>query len=367
MQDIDKNTVLNINLKSIKNNYKKIKKKVNSNCIVAATVKANAYGLGIKKIVPKLYRSGCRYFFVATTNEALEVRKVNKSISIFILNGLVTSDLSIIHKYNLIPIINNLSELKRIEKYQVKIKKSLKIAIHFDTGMSRLGLDKNETKLILENKEKYINFSNVVLVMSHLACADTPSKKKNSYQLENFCKIIKYFPNTKHSLANSAGILLGKKYHFDMVRPGISLYGGNPLKDSKNIYDNVINLKAKIIQVRNISKNDTIGYGATFKAKKNMIIGTVPLGYADGFSRLFSNNFEGYIGHQKISIVGRVSMDLITFDVTNVKGISKNKNVYVDIIGNKNNINNICKRISTIPYEVLTKLGKRYNRTYTSY
>ena len=108
MQDIDKNTVLNINLKSIKNNYRKIKKKVNSNCIVAATVKANAYGLGIKKIVPILYKSGCRYFFVATTNEALEVRKVNKSISIFILNGLVTSDLSIIHKYNLIPIINNL-------------------------------------------------------------------------------------------------------------------------------------------------------------------------------------------------------------------------------------------------------------------
>ena len=367
MQDLDKNTILNINLKSIKNNFNKVKKKVNRNCIVAATVKANAYGLGIKKIIPTLYKSGCRHFFVATTNEALELRKLNKSISIFILNGLVTSELSVIDKYNLIPTINSLAELKRVENYQVKIKKSLKIAIHFDTGMSRLGLDKNETKLILKNKEKYIKFSKVILIMSHLACADTPSKKMNNLQLKNFCKIIKYFPNTQHSLANSAGVLLGKKYHFDMVRPGISLYGGGPLKDSKNAYDNVINLKAKIIQVRNISKNDTIGYGATFKAKKNMIIGTVPIGYADGFSRLFSNNFEGYIGRQKINIVGRVSMDLITFDVTNIKGILKIKNIYVDIIGNKNNINNVCKRINTIPYEVLTKLGKRYNRTYTSY
>ena len=365
MLNVDSNTFLRIDLKAIYNNYKIAKKKVNKKCLVASTVKANAYGLGIKKVAPKLIKAGCNFFFVATTTEAIELRKLNSKISIFVLNGLVAKDSKLIKKYNLIPVINNLIQLKRIEKFQKEISKSVDIALHFDTGMSRLGLDKSETNSLLDNKAKYIKNSNIVLVMSHLACADDSKSKKNIKQLNYFNKIREHFPKSLHSISNSAGILLGKQFHLDMVRPGISLYGGHCQIGEKNIYKNVITLTAKLIQIREIYKNDTIGYGATFKAKSKMRIGTLPIGYADGFNRKFSNNFQLRLNKKKLEIVGRVSMDLVTVDLSNIK--TKNlKDQEIEIIGDKQSINIISKLINTIPYEILTNLGKRYQRIYIS-
>ena len=365
MYNVDENTFLTINLKAVKKNYNLIKKKVTKKCYVAATVKANAYGLGINQIAPTLIKSGCKFFFVATTTEAVELRKINKKISIFILNGLVARDLRVLRKNNLIPVINNLEQLKRIENYQ-KIKKiKMNIAIHFDTGMSRLGLDLNETSLLIKNKKNLIVNSKVLLIMSHLSCADNKKSKNNLMQLKKFKSIIKNFPNTMHSLSNSAGVLLGQDYHFDMVRPGISLYGGHCSVNEKNIYENVVSLKAKLIQVREINKNDTIGYGATFKAKTKMKIGTLGFGYADGFNRLLSNNFHIFHDNKKINLVGRVSMDLITIDISKIK-IKKNLQINeFEIIGKKYSINDVSNLIKTIPYEVLTNLGKRYQRRYT--
>ena len=275
MENVDKKTFLSINLNSINKNYRLIKGIIEKKCIIAATVKADAYGLGVKKVVPSLIRTGCKHFFVATTDEAIHLRKINRKISIFILNGLITKDLNLIKKYNLIPVINNLEQLNKIEKFQLQRNIRLNIALHFDTGMSRLGFDKNETLYLIKNKSKLINLSKVSLVMSHLACADDKKSKLNKIQLEKFNIIINNFPNCLHSLSNSAGILLGKKYHFDMVRPGISLYGGNCQKNEKNFYKNVVTLNAKLIQVREIEAGDTIGYGATYKAKKKMKIGTM--------------------------------------------------------------------------------------------
>ncbi len=366
MKNIDKNTFLDIDLKAIGKNYKIIKKRVNNNCVVAATVKADAYGLGVEMVVPKIIKSGCRYFFVATTNEAIELRNISKKISIFILNGLVTNEINKIQKYNLIPVINNLEQLAKIEKYQTLKKINLNIALHFDTGMSRLGLDKYETNHLIKNQKKLIKKSYISLVMSHLACADDRHSKFNAIQLKRFLKIIEFFPKAMHSLSNSAGTLLGKKYHFDMVRPGISLYGGHCRKNEGKIYNNVISLRAKLIQIREIYKDDTIGYGATFRAKSKMKIGTLALGYADGFNRKFSNNYHIYFKNNKVKIVGRVSMDLITINLTNIK---INKNVgsnQFDIISNKNSVNSIAKLINTIPYEILTSLGKRYQKRYIS-
>ncbi len=363
MRNVDKNTFLNIDLRAIKNNYKIIRKKVGKKCLVAATVKADAYGLGVKKIVPALIKSGCKNFFVATTNEAIELRKISKHISIFILNGLVTNELKLIQKYKLIPVINNLKQLFKIEKFQRTKKIKLKIALHFDTGMSRLGFDNQESKFLFKNKS-IINHSEVVLIMSHLACADNKKSSKNVNQLKEFKNIRKYFYGSKFSLSNSAGTLLGKKYHFDMVRPGISLYGGHCQINEKKIYKNVVSLKAKLIQTRNIKKNDTIGYGATFRANKNMKIGTLGLGYADGFNRLFSNNFKLTFKGKKIDIVGRVSMDLITVDLSRVKFEQDLENIEIEIINDINSINKVSKLINTIPYEILTNLGKRYQRIY---
>ena len=366
MKNVDKNTFLDIDLKSINKNYKIIQKKVGKQCLVAATVKANAYGLGAKKIIPSLIKSGCKYFFVATTNEAIHLRQMNKKIYIFILNGLIAKDIKLIHMYNLIPVINNLKQLRKIEKFQNSKNLKLKIALHFDTGMSRLGFDKNETQTLIKHKSILIKKSKIFLVMSHLSCADEKKSKFNKKQLDKFNSIKLHFPDCLHSIANSAGILLGKKYHLDMVRPGISLYGGRAQKNEKNIYHNVVTLKAKLIQVREIYKGDTIGYGATYRAKTTMKIGTLGFGYADGFNRLFSNNYKVRLKNKKINILGRVSMDLTTIDLTGIKRHENIMNEEFEIIGNNYTINTIAELINTIPYEVLTNLGKRYQRRYIS-
>ncbi len=364
MNNVDKKTFLKINIKSIKKNYKIIKNKIGKNCNIAATVKADAYGLGADKIAQELINTGCKFFFVATTNEAIQLRRINKKIYIFILNGLVTNEIELIRKYNLIPVINSLKQLARLEKFQKSKNLNLNIALHFDTGMSRLGFDKNETNILISKKSRLIIKSKVLLVMSHLACADDRKSLKNKKQLNKFNFIRSHFPNSLHSLSNSAGILLGKKYHFDMVRPGISLYGGHCQKNEKKIYHDVVFLKAKLIQVREIYKGDTIGYGATYKAKSNMKIGTLGFGYADGFNRLFSNNYNIQLKNKTINVVGRVSMDLITVDLTNIKTKSNIMNEEFEIIGAKYSINVIAQIINTIPYEILTNLGKRYERRY---
>ncbi len=366
MQNVDKNTFLTIDLRALEKNFNKIKKKVGSNCIVAATVKADAYGLGVKEVVPALIKSGCKNFFVATTNEALELRKINKYIKIYILNGLIAKDIRLIKENKLIPIINSLDQLKKIETFQKNNRLRLDIGLHFDTGMSRLGFDQGETNLLIKNKKKFLKNSKIKLVMSHLACANNKKSKKNIDQLNKYMEIIKDFPNSKYSISNSAGILLGKKYHLDMVRPGISLYGGHCQDNEKNIYENIISLRAKFIQIKNIKKNDTVGYGATYKAKAKMKIGTLGFGYADGFNRLFSNNFNLRYKNKKLQLIGRVSMDLVTVNLTNVKNKVDIKNDSVEIIGNTNSINSISQQINTIPYEILTSLGKRYERIYIS-
>ena len=366
MKNVDQNTFLDIDLKSLGDNYLKIKKKVNRNCIVAATVKSNAYGLGVKKVLPVLIRSKCKHFFVASTDEAVEIRKINKKVEVYILNGLVLDNLNIISKYKLIPVINNLKQLKKIERYQSKFNKKLKIAIHFDTGMSRLGLDKNETTNLIKNKSRLIKNSDLVLIMSHLACADDPKNKKNQIQLKEFDKIRIHFPNCLHSISNSGGVLLGRKYNLDMVRPGISLYGGNCQIRERKHYKNVVSLKSKLIQTREINKGDTVGYGATFKARKKMKVGTFAIGYGDGFSRLFSNNCKIYFNNKRINLIGRVSMDLVTVDLTNFINLEQIANKEFEFIGNKSPINAVCESINTIPYEILTNLGKRYQRRYIS-
>ncbi len=364
LRNIDQNTFLEINVNSIINNYKKIKKKVPKNCNVAATVKANAYGLGVKPIVKSLIANKCNTFFVATLTEGIELRKLNKKISIYVLNGLNDDNASIFLKKNIFPVINDLKQLKKAEAFSYKKNRSLKIALHFDTGMSRLGLDAEQTKILIKNKTSLIKDTSIMLVMSHLACADNVKSPKNIKQLKKFKKIAKSFPEVKLSLSNSAGILLSEDYHFDLVRPGISLYGGNCSLEKNNTYLNVISLKAKIIQIRNIKKGETIGYGSTYKAKRNMVIGTIPVGYADGFNRLFSNKIELYCRNKKVRILGRVSMDLITVDLTKFKKQGVSEKDYVELINSSNSIDYLSKIIKTIPYEILTSLGNRYQRRY---
>ncbi len=361
---IDQNTILEVNLKSLCFNYNKIVKTTTPNCITAATVKANAYGLGIREVSKALIKQRCNNFFVATLEEGIELRNVSKNIKIYILNGL---DKNKTHQYrinNLTPVLNSIEQIKEYEKYQLSNKIRLNAILNFDTGMSRLGMDEDETKTLVKNKNNIIKCSKILYIMSHLACGDDQKNKKNKEQLLYFTKIAHHFPKVKKTLANSAGIMLGKKYHFDMVRPGISIYGGDSQLKGKNSFKQVVTLRSRLIQIRKIRKGATIGYGATFKAKKNMIIGTIAIGYADGINRLFSNNHKLYLKNKSVNLVGRVSMDLITVDLTSIPKKDLNTDNKIEIINKKNTINKICKSIKTIPYEILTSLGNRYLRIY---
>ena len=360
----DDNAILEINLKALSKNYKLIKKNLKSTTECAATVKADAYGIGAIKVVKSLMANGCKTFFAAHLSESVELRKISKKIKIFCYHGIDEKNYHEFLKFNVIPIANSISQINLINKLNKKKKFNQGIAIHFDTGMSRLGLDENETNQLITNKIKYKSLK-IDLVMSHLACSDQKRHSMNTKQLDKFGIIRKHFPNSKASLANSAGIFINKKYHFDLVRPGIALYGGNPFLNSKINFHHVIKLKARLIQIRSIKKNDTVGYGATFKAKKNMYIGTIAVGYADGFDRKFSNNMKVYFRNKPLKVLGRVSMDLMTIDLTPIYTAKKyNKLMYIDVINKFNNINILSARINTIPYEILTSLGNRYKRKY---
>ena len=360
----DDNAILEIDLKALSLNFKELKKKLNKNIECAATVKANAYGIGDKAVVKSLTKNGCKSFFVAHLSEAIRLREYSKTIKVYCYHGINIKNYNEFLKFNVVPIANNLQQILMINSLNKKNSFNKPIAIHFDTGMSRLGLDANETAWLINNKNK-ISSIKIELIMSHLACADQPKNSMNEKQLKKFITIKKEFKKSKASLANSAGILLNKKYHFDLVRPGIALYGGNPFLNKKVKLNNVVSLKAKIIQIRKIQKGDTVGYGATFKAKKDMLIGTIAIGYADGISRKFSNNMNVFFGNKPLKVLGRISMDLITIDMSPISEIKfTKKTVYVDLVNKSNNINDISKNINTISYEILTSLGSRYKIKY---
>jgi len=360
----DDNALLEIDLKALSKNYKNIKNKLDKNVHCAATVKANAYGIGDKPVIKNLIKDGCKIFFVAHFSEAVRLRIYSKSIKIFCYHGINLKNFKEFMKFNIIPVTNTLQQVLMIDSLNKQKKFNKKIAIHFDTGMSRLGLDKKETKWLLNNKSKISNIK-IELIMSHLACADQPKNPMNVKQLKKFNLIRKEFKKSKASLANSAGVFLNKKYHFDLVRPGIALYGGNPFINKDIKLHNVIKLKAKVIQIRQIQKNDTVGYGATFKAKKDMLIGTIAIGYADGINRKFSNNMYVSLNNINLKVLGRISMDLITIDMSHFPELLNSKKIiYVDVINKLNNINNVSKNINTISYEILTSLGNRYKRKY---
>ena len=360
----DNNAILEINLKALLKNYKLIKKNLKSTTECAATVKADAYGIGATKVAKSLIAHGCKTFFAAHLSESVELRKISKKIKIFCYHGIDEKNYREFIKFNIIPIANSIDQINLINKLNKKKKFNRGIAVHFDTGMSRLGLDENETSQFISSKIKY-NSLKIDLIMSHLACGDQIKHSMNNKQLNKFKIIRRHFPRSMASLANSAGIFINKKYHFDLVRPGIALYGGSPFINSKINFHHVVNLKAKVIQIRNIKKNDTIGYGGTFKAKKNMYIGTIAVGYADGLNRKFSNNMKVYLGNKPLKVLGRVSMDLMTIDLTPIYTTKMHsKSIYVDVINKYNNINVLSDKINTIPYEILTSLGNRYKRKY---
>ena len=350
---IKNNFVLTINTKNIIKNYN-FYRNLKKDIIVAPTIKANAYGIGDNKIFNLLKSEKCKHFFVATLEEGISLKNKNKKICIFVLNGIQNYDLSLFNNNNLIPIINTKSELNRI------IKSNLKFGIHVDTGINRLGLDYTEIPEFVY-KNNRLN-----LVISHLSSADEKNNNYNNIQREKFKKIIKNFKNNKilFSISNSNGAILSNKYLFNMVRPGIALYGGN--NNNKLLYTKikpVISIKGKIIQIKILNKDEFVGYNQTYKTRKRTRIAIVGIGYADGIPRSLSNKGKVYYKKNIFKIIGRISMDSFTIDISK----SKNKIIegdYIDLINKDFGIENFAKDCQTISNEVITSIGSRAKRIY---
>lgn len=319
----------------------------------AGVVKANGYGLGSEKCAQKLVEIGCENLFVAHILEGIQLRKTLKKVChITVLNGFFSDEISKFQEFDLTPTINNLDQLELWQKYS----NGRECALHVDTGMNRLGLSQEE----FEDNISKIKSLNIGLVMSHLACASDKNHTLNQVQLDRFLHCTKLLPNTKSSLAASAGAILGPQYHFDMSRIGIGLYGSNPMDSGSYPIKPVVTLNAPIIQLRSISKGQSIGYGASFIAPAPMKIAIIALGYADGFIRSASN--AGFGAYEGIicPIIGRVSMDLIAIDISHLSTTPK-IGAQMELLGQNANIDEQAKKMGTIAYEILTRLGSRFD------
>ena len=353
---IKSNAILQINKKNVIYNYKLLSKIANKS-ICAATIKANAYGLGDLEICRILYKEGCNHFFLATAEEAINIRQGNKSIKLYVLNGLENNNINLFIKYNLIPILNTKKEIITALN---KKNKDLRFGIHIETGLNRLGVD-------LDNfKDNLLKKVRVEILISHLASANELTNNYSKLQNLKFIKSFSKFKNIKYkSLCSSAGLLNNKNLHYEMVRPGISLYGGNQdiSKIKKNKIKPVIFLKGKVLQIKEIKENEFIGYNQTYKTNTKIKVAIVGIGYADGISRLLSNNGELYFKKDAYKIIGRVSMDSVTVDIS----ISKYRikiGQYMDVINNEFTIEQMARKCGTISNEVLTSISKRVKRQY---
>ncbi|RYE05795.1 MAG: alanine racemase [Rickettsiaceae bacterium] len=357
--------ILEINLSNIQQNYKLLQSMCPS-AEVGAIVKANAYGLGLQKVIPVLIKIGCRNFFVANVDEGLAARSVvtsNDNINVYVLNGIFTNDLALFDTENLIPVLNYLEQITIWQDFARYKNKILPCIIHINTGINRLGVGSEEIKQIA--RTLMLNSSlDVKYIMSHLSASEDHNNCYNKFQLDEFNKCLEYLPTTKASLSNSSGIFLGQEYHFDLVRPGIALYGGNPTPDKPNLMQQVIRLTAPIIQVQRIKAGSQVGYNMTFVTERDTIVATLPIGYADGYPRNLSNLGEVYIDEYKSKIIGRISMDLITIDVTDLPPEKIFVGREVEIIGSHCDIEKIAAITGTIPYEIMTNLSNRYKRIY---
>ena len=362
-QNCLRGSILTIDLDAIADNYRILRETANPTK-VAAVVKANAYGLGVDKIAPLLQNSGCDIFFVATLDEAVQLRSILPHAEIHVFNGILPGWPKVMIEHRLRPVLNSLEQVNLWHKHAQNMETTLVADLHIDTGMSRLGLPPNEVKKFLQTPF-YSNTIKLDLVLSHLSNADNPDHQMNLEQLKKFQAIAKLFKSKRFSLAASSGIFLGTNYHFDLVRPGIALYGGNPLLGRANPMLQVLRLQAKILQIRSVDAPQTVGYGAAYKVPGKMRIATVAIGYGDGYLRSLSNTGKAWVETYEIQVVGRISMDLTTVDVTSVPAHLAQVGALVDFVGPSQTIDQIALSAGTIDYEFLTRLGQRFHREYT--
>ncbi|MBN2905635.1 MAG: alanine racemase [Rhodobacteraceae bacterium] len=339
---------LTIDLDALVRNWQALDRASGAGVETGAVVKADSYGLGAARVARVLAQAGARRFFVAVAEEGAAIRQaLGRGPEIFVFSGHMAGDTDMIGDLDLIPMLNSVDQLTR----QMEALPGHPFGIQLDTGMNRLGMEPAEWAALAE----IALAAGPRLIMSHLACADEPDHPMNAQQLEVF-RALTDGCGVPRSLSATGGIGLGADYHFDVTRPGIGLYGGLPFADAAP----VAHLSLPVIQTREVEQGETVGYGNTWTAEAPGTIATVAAGYADGLLRAMGNRANLFFEGVPCPIVGRVSMDLITADVSHLPGPPG----ALDILGPDQGVDDLAEAAGTIGYEILTALGARYKRRY---
>ena len=339
-----------VDLDSVSANYRRFVEA--SAGLAGAVVKADAYGLGMEAVAQRLRIEGCEHFFVATPEEAFALRSVINKGVVYVFSGPPDADTAMAFAMaNIVPVLNSPEQI-RLWKRQ----NGAPAALQVDTGMQRLGFDPGElAPTMLEGIE-------LVLLMSHLACADEPQHPQNEKQVDVFSRVCEDFPGIETSFGNSAGTLNGTQYQGGITRPGIGLYGGNPYLDKANDFRNAAVFEAQVVQRRHVNAGESVGYGAKYVAPHNVEIAIVGVGYADGVSRVLSG--KGQLAHNgaRLSVLGQIGMDLIHVDVTDDPSIAVGD--WLEVIGATVTLDEVAEMTGTSGYEILSRIGSRVSRVY---
>ncbi len=326
---------------------------------VGAVVKADAYGLGAQSIVPALYHAGCRHFFVASLDEALAIRELAPAALVAVFNGAAPGSEPEFAARGIAPVLNGLANVAAWARLARRLGRALPALLHIDTGMARLGLDRRELAALAEAPSQLDGIT-VAYLMTHLVSAELADDPLNQTQLNEFAAACARLPKAPRCIANSAGIFLGPAFGSDLARPGAALYGINPTPARPNPMRVPVRLTAPVLQVREILAGATVGYNATWRAARPSRIGTVGIGYADGWLRSLSGRGQACFDGRPVPLVGRVSMDLTTYDLTDRPEIGPGDRL--ELIGPAMPPDAVAEAAGTNGYEVLTSIGSRCAR-----
>jgi len=358
---------LTIDLAAVAANYRRLARVASGR--VGAVVKADAYGLGAAEIAIVLQAQGCEDFFVAHLLEALALKpRLAAHTRIFVLNGLQPAAEARCAAVGATPVLNSLEQAGRWRDLAAAQGRPLPAALQIDTGMTRLGLSCDHLEALAADPSFFLHVP-LALVMSHLACSDDPQHRSNQEQLRAFETAAARLPPAPRSLANSSAMFLPPPFHGDLARPGVALYGVSPVRSQANPMTPAIRLEARVIQVRDVAPGRGVGYGLSYARRTPGQIATIAIGYGDGWPRRLSNIGAAYFEGVRLPIAGRVSMDSITLDASRLyeAGLALQLGDYVELIGPHQSLEEVAEQAGTIPYEILTGLGRRYHRVYLAH
>ena len=351
--------VLKINLTAIASNWEWLNKYTDAEC--ASVVKGNAYGCGIEPIASALSKSGCKIFFVTNLPEAKRVRAIAPNVTIYVLHGLYPGTAPAFTEVNAQPVINSLNQMAEWDAFVASRQWGGGCALNVDTGEGRIGLSMEEAAALAPHALNH----GITLLMSNLNSDEKANHPLNERQISLFRDLHRIYSGIPGSLANSSGIFLGRKAHFDLVRAGSALYGVNPTRSLPNPMLPVIELRARIVQVRNVAPGESIAGNTAHTAKRSTRLALVSVGYADAYPYAAANKLQVLVGGYRCPVAGRQSMDLLPIDVSDLPDSTAARyGEMVTLIGGEIGIDDVAAATRSTGREVLSHLGNRFHRIY---